>query len=79
MVKVVLFVRRKPGWTVEESSLRYEEGHAPLARRVLPLLQAFAQSDEGKVLARDEEGFMDRTTMRYIVVEEHVSPAPAPS
>jgi uncharacterized protein (TIGR02118 family) len=112
VIKVVLFVRRKVGWSAEDFRRRYEEGHAPLARSVLPMLRrytrsyvreassgfqpdfdvitefwfdsrgdweaamAFAASEEGQVLARDEEVFMDRPTMRYLVVEEEVGPDP---
>jgi uncharacterized protein (TIGR02118 family) len=106
MVKVMLLVKRKSGWTPEDFRRRYEQGHAPLARSVLPLLRkyrrnyvvepaagwepdfdvvtefwfdsqadwettvAFAATEEGQVLARDEEVFMDRSSMRVTVVAE---------
>jgi uncharacterized protein (TIGR02118 family) len=112
VIKVVLFVKRNEGWSREDFRRRYEEGHAPLARSVLPMLRqytrsyvreassgfepdfdvitefwfdspddweaarTFAASEEGQVLARDEEVFMDRPTMRYLVVDEEVGPDP---
>jgi uncharacterized protein (TIGR02118 family) len=109
VVKVVLFIRRKSGWTREDFRQRYEQGHAPLAARSLPLLRryvrnyvessmegwepdfdavtefwfdsmedwnatkAWVSSEEGQVLARDEEVFMHRETMRFVLVEEEAS------
>ena len=37
MVKWVLFVRRKQGLTIEEFRDHYENVHAPLAKRLLPI------------------------------------------
>ena len=34
---------------------------------------AYAMGETGATLAEDEAVFMDRSTMRYVVVEEHVS------
>jgi uncharacterized protein (TIGR02118 family) len=105
VVKVLLFIRRKDGLSREAFRERYESGHAPLARRTLPLLRryarnyvtaespgwepdfdvvtefwfdswedwettkAFAASEPGQVLANDEEVFMDRQSMRVVVVD----------
>ena len=35
----------------------------------------WAQTEEGQVLARDEEVFMNRSSMRVLLVEEEASPA----
>jgi hypothetical protein len=42
--KVMLFVRRKDGLTREQFRRRYEEGHAPLARKVLPQLRRYVRN-----------------------------------
>ena len=105
--KLILFVRRRPDLTHDEFKSRYESGHAPLARSVLPLLRNYvrnylsrmpggpepeydvvtefwfdsladleetvrwAGTEEGQVLARDEAEFMDRSSMRVFIAEEH--------
>jgi uncharacterized protein (TIGR02118 family) len=108
--KVILFVRRKEGLSREQFRQRYEDGHAPLARKVLPQLRryvrnyvtdspgweadfdvvtefwfdseqdhqavrAFYASEEGQVLIRDEAEFMDRSSMRSVVVDEDGHPS----
>jgi uncharacterized protein (TIGR02118 family) len=42
--KVMLSVRRKDGLTREQFRRRYEEGHAPLARKVLPQLRRYVRN-----------------------------------
>jgi len=97
MIKIILFVKRKPGMSREAFRDHYERVHAPLAqaklgawlvgysrnylvavpgrseppcdcvtelcyrdRTTLEASVAWARSEEGQVLARDEENFMDR-------------------
>lgn len=110
MIKVMLFVKRKPGLTREAFRARYESGHVALAVSELPHLlryhrsyvrpvkglpepdfdvctefwfkdweawkatSAYAMGPEtGRTLADDEAVFMDRASMRYVVVEEEVA------
>ncbi|MGE0387064.1 MAG: EthD domain-containing protein [Gammaproteobacteria bacterium] len=53
MYKVMLFARRKAGWTPEAFRERYESGHAPLAARVLKGLRRYTRNYIGKT----SEGF----------------------
>jgi uncharacterized protein (TIGR02118 family) len=110
MIKVMLFVRRKEGFSREAFRERYEAGHVPLAIRELEHLRRYARNfvkpmkgqpepefdvvtefwfedwdawkatsayalgaETGRTLAEDEAIFMDRASMRFLVVEEHVS------
>ncbi|MBV9840045.1 MAG: EthD domain-containing protein [Sphingomonadaceae bacterium] len=110
MIKVMLFVKRKPGLTHEEFRARYESGHVPLAISELPHLVQYrrnfvkptpgmAEVDfdvvtefwfdnkegwkataayaldpvKGRTLADDEAVFMDRSTMRFVMVEEEIA------
>jgi uncharacterized protein (TIGR02118 family) len=43
-VKLILFVKRRADLTHEQFKARYESGHAPLARRSLPLLRRYARN-----------------------------------
>jgi uncharacterized protein (TIGR02118 family) len=110
MIKVMLFVKRKPGLTPEEFRARYESGHVPLAIAELPHLRRYhrnyakqvpglPESDfdvvtefwfddkegwkataahaldpvAGRKLADDEAEFMDRGTMRFVMVDEEIA------
>jgi hypothetical protein len=110
MIKVMLFIKRKPGLTREQFRDRYESGHVPLAIAELPWLRRYARNFmvpvrglaepewdvvtefwfedwqawkatstygldpvTGRTLAEDEAEFMDRSSMRFVVVDEHVS------
>ncbi len=43
-VKLILFVKRRSDLTHEQFKARYESGHAPLARRSLPLLRRYVRN-----------------------------------
>jgi uncharacterized protein (TIGR02118 family) len=43
-VKLILFVRRRADLTHAQFKARYESGHAPLARRSLPLLRRYVRN-----------------------------------
>jgi uncharacterized protein (TIGR02118 family) len=110
MIKVMLFVKRKEGFTREAFKERYEAGHVPLAIQELQHLRRYARNfvapvrglpepdfdvvtefwfddweawkatsayalgaETGRVLAEDEAVFMDRSSMHFVVVDEHVS------
>jgi len=109
MIKVMLFVKRKPGLSREEFRERYEAGHVPLAIKELTHLRQYVrnfvvptpdapepefdvvtelwfddwealkattrayESETGRTLADDEAAFMDRSSMRSVVVEERIS------
>jgi len=109
MIKLMLFVKRRPDLSAEAFRDRYESGHVKLAIEQLPRLRkyarnyltpkrgqtqmdfdcitefwfddwdawretsAFVMSEQGQVLAQDEAVFMDRDSMRYSLVEEHVT------
>lgn len=44
MVRLAFLLRRKAGWTPEEFRKYYEERHAPLARRLLPLFKEYSRN-----------------------------------
>lgn len=44
MVKVILFVKRKDGFTREQFIKRYEEGHVPLAMKHLANLKKYTRN-----------------------------------
>lgn len=44
MVRIAFFLKRKSGLTPEEFRTYYEEQHAPLARRLLPLFQEYTRN-----------------------------------
>jgi hypothetical protein len=44
MIKTILFVKRKEGFTREQFMKRYEEVHAPLAIKYLPNLKKYTRS-----------------------------------
>lgn len=110
MIKVMLFVKRREGFTREQFRDRYEAGHVPLAIAELQHLRRYARNfvtpvrglpepdfdvvtefwfddwaawkatsafamdaETGRTLAEDEAVFMDRASMRFVVVEEHVA------
>jgi uncharacterized protein (TIGR02118 family) len=110
MIKVLLFIKRKPGLDHASFRAHYENIHAPLAISEMPHMcryvrnysapvpgqpepefdvlteMWFADQDgwhktvahvldpqTGRKLAQDEESFMDRTSMRSVIVEECVS------
>jgi uncharacterized protein (TIGR02118 family) len=110
MIKVLLFVKRKPGLTPEEFRARYESGHVPLVPNELKHLRQYRRNyvkhtpgqpepdydvvtefwfDDkegwkataayaldpvtGKTLADDEAQFMDRSSMRFVMVHEEIS------
>ena len=110
MIKVMLFVKRKPGLTPDEFRARYENGHVPLAIIELPHLRRYQRNYAklspdlpepdfdvvtefwfdnkegwkatvahvldpvaGKTLADDEAEFMDRATMRFVMVDETIA------
>jgi uncharacterized protein (TIGR02118 family) len=43
-VKCILFVKRRSDLTHEQFRARYESGHAPLARKSLPLLRRYVRN-----------------------------------
>lgn len=109
-MKLMLFVKRKPGLSDEEFRARYENGHVPLAISELPHLVQYRRNYvkpmpgqpegdfdvitelwfdskegwketadhaldpvNGKILADDEAAFMDRSTMRFVMVDEEIA------
>jgi len=119
MIKILCFMNRKPGLSMEEFKAYYEERHVPLIHRLLPhwieyrrnfseerphnsahmvetrprdvefdvlteltyenedmyqrTLAALADPEIGAIIREDEARFLDRETMRVVIVDERRS------
>lgn len=119
MIKILCFMNRKPGLSMEEFKAYYEDRHVPLIHRLLPhaieyrrnfvedrphetghmvqdrergvtfdvlteltyaseemyqrTLDGLADPEIGSLIAEDEARFLDRESMRVVIVDERRS------
>jgi uncharacterized protein (TIGR02118 family) len=109
MIKMMIFIKRRSGLTLEAFKAHYETVHVPLSFEHLPLMRKHARNyvrrrkgapepdfdcvtecwfddwdalkataaliaaEKRELIAEDEAKFMDRASIRSIIVEEQVA------